>query len=104
MGTCLQDVSNNTATLAGGSVYAFIIPLTSLNDATMLEESLLDNNFVLLEDGIAGLATTAATMGAYPLWVGIGCTEVVVRSGSAIHAGPGQGNAAVRFCFAQGAV
>ena len=57
-GTCLQDVSNNTVTLAGGTVYAFIIPLTNFSAETMAEASLLDYNFVLLEEGIAGLAAT----------------------------------------------
>ena len=48
-------MSDNTATLAGGSVYAFILPLMTFSVETMQEASLLDNNFVLLEEGIAGL-------------------------------------------------
>ena len=85
-------------------MYAFIIPLTNFSDDTPDDEPLLDNKIVLLEDGIAGLGTTGATMGAYPLWVRIDCMAVVPWSVSAIHASPRQGNAAVAFCGTLGAV
>ena len=57
--------------MAGGGVCAFIIALMNFSADTMAEASLLDYNFVLLEEGIAGLAATGGAMGASPVGIGL---------------------------------